>query len=167
MQAGNILIFKEQKREFMKLAVMFLFFSLSVLAAKAQDMYIFESSTVDVPEISQFRQEVPLSKELCMKLAQFDLLYTRRINRSSNQVMPATQIIKPDLYYSIRKLADYYCKCLRKGIISKEDAEGVLKNILEKSIQIALRDTAPIEAELRLANNPQEIVGVFDKIIIK
>jgi hypothetical protein len=81
--------------------------------------------------------------------------------------MASTEIIKPDLYYSIRKLADYYCRCLKKGSMTREKAEDILKSVLDKCIQIASKDTTPIEAELRAANNPQEIVGVFDKIIIK
>jgi hypothetical protein len=151
----------------MKLLAGIFFLVLITFTAKAQDLYVFESSAVEFPEINQFRQEVFLSKDICLKLAQFDMVYTRRIDRSTRQVMPSTEIIKPDLYYSIRKLADYYCKCLKKGIVSKEKAESVLKSVLDKCIQIASKDTGPIEEELRAANNPQEIVGVFDKIIIK
>jgi hypothetical protein len=51
--------------------------------------------------------------------------------------------------------------------MTREKAEDTLKSVLDKCIQIASKETAPIEAELRMANNPQEIVGVFDKIIIK
>lgn len=136
-------------------------------AAKAQDLYVFEGTEVRFPVIDCFHQEVYLSEDLCLKLAQFDLMYTKKIKNSTQRVMPSTEIIKPDLYYSIRKLADYYCKCLKKGIVTPEKAEKELKSILDKCIQIASRDTTPIEAELRAANNPQEIVGVFNKIIIK
>ncbi|MGV8096643.1 MAG: hypothetical protein AB2L24_32705 [Mangrovibacterium sp.] len=151
----------------MKVFVGFFFLVLITFTAKAQDLYVYEGSAIEFPVINQFRQEVYLSKDLCLKLAQFDLVYTKRIDRSGKQVMPSTEIIKPDLYYSIRKLADYYSKCLKKGIVSREKAEDVLSSILDKCIQIASKDTAPVEAELRSANNPQEIVSVFDKIIIK
>jgi len=151
----------------MKLLSGFIFFILISLVAKAQDQYVFESSIVEFPEINQFRQDVHLSKDLCLKLAQFDMVYTKRIDRYASQVMPSTEIIKPDLYYSIRKLADYYCKCLKKGIMTKEKAEDILESVLDKCIQIASKETGPIENELRAANNPQEIVSVFDKIIIK
>jgi hypothetical protein len=164
---SNLSIFKGQTEEIMKVCVGFFFLVLVTFTVKAQDLYIFESSAVEFPEINQFRQEVYLSKDICLKLAQFDMVYTKRIDRSTKQIMPSTEIIKPDLYYSIRKLADYYCKCLKKGIVSKEKAEDVLKSVLDKCIQIASKDTTPIEAELRAANNPQQIVSVFDKIIIK
>jgi hypothetical protein len=49
----------------------------------------------------------------------------------------------------------------------RENAENELKSILDKCIQIVSKDTTPIEAELRAANNPAEIVGVFNKIVIK
>lgn len=151
----------------MKLPGIFLFFTLITFTAKSQDLYVFESSAAEFPEVRQFRQEVYLSKDLCLKLAQFDMVYTRRIVNPARNAMASTEIIKPDLYYSIRKLSDYYCKCLKKGNMTREKAEDTLKSVLDKCIQIASKETAPIEAELRMANNPQEIVGVFDKIIIK
>lgn len=151
----------------MKLLVGFFFLILIAFDAKAQDLYVFEGSAIEFPEIDQYHQEVYLSQDLCLKLAQFDMVYTKKMDHSSLKVMPSTEIIKPDLYYSIRRLADYYCKCLKKGVVTKEKAENELKSVLDKCIQIASKDTAPIEAELRAANNPQEIVDIFDKIIIK
>ncbi|MEL7586343.1 MAG: hypothetical protein AAGU19_06475 [Prolixibacteraceae bacterium] len=140
---------------------------LFVFSGKAQDLYVFESTEVQCPAVDVFHQENYLSVDLCRKLAQFDLVYTRKIKNSAQRIMASTEIIKPDLYYSIRKLADYYCKCLKKGIVTQEKAERELQSILDKCIQIASKNTTPIEAELRAANNPQEIVGIFDKIIIK
>ncbi|MGV8139498.1 MAG: hypothetical protein AB2L20_30240 [Mangrovibacterium sp.] len=151
----------------MKLPGLFLLIMLIAFTAKSQDLYVFESSAVEFPEINQFRQETYLSRDLCLKLAQFDMVYTRRIVNSTQKAMASTEIIKPDLYYSIHKLADYYCKCLKKGNLTREKAEDTLKSVLDKCIQIASKETAPIEAELRAANNPHEIIGVFDKIIIK
>jgi hypothetical protein len=154
-------------QEIMKLLVGFSFLILMTFAVKAQDSYVFEGTVIDFPEINRYHQEVYLSKDLCLKLAQFNLIYTKKIDRSTDKTIPSTEIIKPDLYYSIRKLTDYYCKCLKKGIVSHEKVEDELKSVLDKSIQIAYQDTRPVEAELRAANNPQEIVGIFNKIIIK
>ncbi len=151
----------------MKSIILCFIIVLLTLAAKAQDLYIFESSKIEIPEINQYRQDANLSRELCLKLAQFDLMYTNRIDRSTRQIMPSTEIKKPDLYYSIRKLTDYCCKCIKKGSMPREKAEDVLKSVLDKSIQIASLDTTPVEAELRTANNPQEIIRIFDKIVIK
>lgn len=136
-------------------------------SATGQDLYVFEGTEVEFPVIDRFHQQNYLSQDICLKLAQFDLVYTRKIKDSAQRIMASTEIIKPDLYYSIRKLADYYCKCLKKGIVTQEKAENELKSILDKCIQIASKDTTPIEAELRAANNPQEIMGVFNKIIIR
>ncbi len=154
----------------MKVMVVFCWLFLGACVVKAQDLYVFEGSSVTFPEkidVYYPNPKVSLSEDLCMKLALFDMIYTKKIDPSTRKVMSSTEIIKPDLYYSIRKLADYYCKCLKKGQMVHENAEIELKSILDKCIQIVSKDTAPIEAELRAANNPAEIVGVFNKIIIK
>lgn len=151
----------------MKVLVGFCFLFLSVLLVKAQDLYVFEGSSVDFPEkIDKNYPKLYLSDDLCLKLAQFDMTYTKRIDPAARRVMSSVEIMKPDLYYSIRKLADYYSKCLKKGSMAQEKAENELRSILDKCIQIASQNTAPIEAELRAANNPKEIVGIFDKIVI-
>lgn len=151
----------------MKLVVGFLFLFFMAFATEAQDLYVFEGTSTEIPEIDKYHQKVYLSEDLCLKLAQFDMIYTKKIDSSTRKVMPSTEIIKPDLYYSVRRLADHYCKCLKKGSMVREKAEDELKSILDKCIQIASKDTAPIEAELRAANNPTEIVSVFNKIIIR
>lgn len=152
----------------MKVMVVFCWLFLGAYLVKAQDLYVFEGSSVTFPgKIDVYYPKVSLSEDLCVKLALFDMIYTKKIDSSTRKVMSSTEIIKPDLYYSIRKLADYYCKCLKKGQMVRENAESELKSILDKCIQIASKDTAPIEAELRAANNPEEIVGVFNKIVIK
>ncbi|WP_163711841.1 hypothetical protein [Mangrovibacterium lignilyticum] len=56
---------------------------------------------------------------------------------------------------------------MKKGILQKEIAEDEFRKILEKCLMIVEKDTTPLEAELRATNNPAEIVGVFDKIVIK
>ena len=55
----------------------------------------------------------------------------------------------------------------RKRQNRKENAEDEFRKILEKCIQIVQEDTSPLEAELRATSNPVELVGIFDKIVIK
>ncbi len=151
----------------MKLLLLCLFFTFLSFAGWCQEQYVFDSRPVKYPEVKECPRDEYLSKDVRVKLAQFDLIYTKTIDPNSSRFIPSMEIKKPDLYYSVQKLSKYYCKCLKKGIISKEEAENQFKNILDKCIQIFARDTSPIEAELRATNDPKDIVSVFNKIIIR
>ena len=140
---------------------------LLTFAANAQENYIFEGVPVIYPKIVDCPQNQYLSKDVRVKLEQFNLLYSKKVSMGAPDFQTSIEIIKPDVYYSVQKLSKYFCKCLKKGTIQKEKVEDEFKDILEKCLQIAQKDTSPIEAALRSTNNPVEIVGIFDKIIIK
>lgn len=140
---------------------------LFVFSAKAQEKYVFESSKIEYPKIEDCPQNDLLSPDVRIKLEQFNQLYAKQVSTGAPDFQTSFEILKPDLYYSVQKLSKYFCKCLKKGTLQKEVAENEFRVILEKCLQIAQRDTAPIEAELRVASNPTDIVGVFDKIVIK
>lgn len=148
-----------------------LLFTLSVWfaasSAFAQKSYVFESSEVELPQILDCPQNEPLSPGLAIKLEQFNQLYSKKITLGAPSFQTSIEILKPDLYYSVQKLSKYFCKCLKKGILRKEQAETEFETILDKCLQIASRNTTSIEAELRSATNPTEIVGIFDRIVIK
>lgn len=149
------------------LFALFILFALSAVAAKAQQSYVFESSPVSYPKIEDCPQNDLLSPELRIKLEQFNQIYSKKVSTGAPDFQTSIEIIKPDLYYSVQKLSKYFCKCLKKGILQKDQAENEFRIILEKCLQIAQRDTSPIEAELRTTSNPIEIVCIFDKIVIK
>ena len=151
----------------MKLSLMLCFVFVTVVFASAQEQYVFESSPITIPKIEQCPEDNYLSENVRMKLEQFNLIYTRKVERGSPQYMAATEIIKPDLYYSIQKLTRYFCKCMKKGTIGKASAESELASILDKCFQIVSQDTTPLEAELRATNNPEEMIHVFAKITIR
>lgn len=136
-------------------------------AASAQDNYYFESTPVVFPKVSDCPEDNYLSKNVLIKLEQFNQIYTKKVELGGPQYIMSTEIIKPDLYYSIQKLSKYFCKSMKKGTITKDEAEAELVAILDKCFQIFSQDTTPIEAELRAVNNPEAIVGIFDKIVIK
>ncbi|MFV0376620.1 MAG: hypothetical protein ACK5JD_04870 [Mangrovibacterium sp.] len=146
---------------------LFVFIVISAIAANAQQSYIFESSPISYPQIKDCPQNDLLSLELSIKLEQFNQLYSKKVSTGAPDFQTSIEIIKPDLYYSVQKLSKYFSKCLKKGTLQKDQAENEFRTILEKCLQIAQRDTSPIEAELRTTSNPAEIVCIFDKIVIK
>lgn len=149
------------------LFALIVFSMVVVAAANAQQSYVFESSPISYPQIEDCPPNDLLSTELCIKLAQFNQLYSKEVSTGAPDFQTSIEIIKPDLYYSVQKLSKYFCKCLKKGLLQREQAENDFRIILEKCLQIAQRDTSPIEAELRATSNPTEIVCIFDKIVIK
>lgn len=138
-----------------------------VCGAKAQNKYVFKADSLHYPIVDECPPNQYLSKDIRIKLAQFNQVYSRQINMGAPDFQVSTEIIKPDLYYSVQKLSKYFCKCLKKGIIQKQEAESEFGSILEKCILIASKDTTPLEAELRATSNPTELVGIFDKIEIQ
>ena len=151
----------------MKLLLFCLFFIFLSVVGRCQKQYVFDSRPVKYPEVKECPDDEYLSRDVRMKLAQFDLIYTKTIDPTSSRFIPSMEIIKPDLYYSVQKLSKYFCKCLKKGTIPKQEAENQFRNILDKCIQIFSCDTGPIEAELRATNDPKDIVSVFNKIVIR
>lgn len=151
----------------------FLFFLLLFvgcfsLCSEAQDHYVFKADPkFTIPNIIECPANQYLSEDLRIKLAQFNQVYSKKISMGAPEFQTSIEILKPDLYYSVQKLSKYFCKCLKKGTIQKEAAENEFTKILEKCILIVKEDTSPLEAELRSTSNPVELVGIFDKIVIK
>ncbi len=149
-----------------------LLLSLTVILLQssfAQDCYVFRVDTVECPTVLE--KDCPdvkfLSKEVSLKLAQFCKVYTREIDCGPPAHNSSMEIDKPDLYYSIKKLSKYYTKALKKGIVDQQEAEKELNEVLEKCIAIYSQETQPVENELRSAGNPEEILSVFNKIILE
>jgi len=151
----------------MRLLLFILFGFVIQFSVCAQERYYFEKTPEIFPDISECPENEYLSKEVSIKLEQFNQLYTNQVERKGAHYIASTEIIKPDLYYSIQRLSKYFCKCMKKGMIKKDEAERELLVILEKCLQIASQDTRPVEAELRAANDPNAIVEIFDKIVIQ
>ncbi len=151
----------------MKLLLSCSLFLLLALFTHGQTKYVFQMCDVNCPKVEKCQGDQFLSEDVQIKLEQFNLIYTKKIDIDGPRCFQSTEIDKPDLYYSVQKLSNYYRKGLKKGTIDKAEAESELKSILDKCIQIFSKDTTPIEAELRAASNPKDIVSIFDKIIIK
>lgn len=152
----------------MKFLLILLFVACAALCVNGQDKYVFRADPqIQVPKIEECPSNQYLSEDVRIKLAQFNQVYSKKINMGAPDFQTSIEILKPDVYYSVQKLSKYFCKCMKKGTIGKENAEDEFRKILEKCIQIVQEDTSPLEAELRATSNPVELVGIFDKIVIK
>jgi hypothetical protein len=108
-----------------------------------------------------------LSENVTKKLEQFKQVYTKSVNCGPPAYIVSTEIQKPDLYYSVQKLIKHYRKCLKKETRPKEKIEDEMVEIINKSLLIFNQETNSVEQELRAANNSEEIIDIFKKIIIE
>jgi len=98
-------------------------------------------------------------------MGQFFEIYTDTIPCYGRDI-PSIHIKKPDLYYSIKKISNYYSKCIKKGLISENQVEKEFKTILEKCILIYPDNTKKLEADLRSNNHPKNIIKIFRMVKI-
>ena len=141
---------------FFTFCLIFLFSKLSW----CQDCYTYKSHPVKPCIETQCSFNKYFSPDLNLKLGQFFEIYTDTIP-SYGRDLPSIQIKKPDLYYSIKKISDYYSKCIKKGLLSEDQAEKEFKTILEKCILIYPDNTDKLEADLRSNNHPENIIKIF------
>ncbi|MGQ8335368.1 hypothetical protein ACUNWD_02385 [Sunxiuqinia sp. A32] len=153
----------------MKNLLLFLLVYLISQVVFSQEEYVFNIDSVTCPKVAvNDCQSLPyMSADVSVMYEQFNRMYTRKIDCGPPAHISSVEIDKPDLYYSIKKLSKYYFKGLKKGIIDKNEAEKELQDILQKCMALHSLKTSPIEQELKAANNPTEILGIFQKIVIE
>jgi len=144
----------------MKIFLTFCFIFLFSELSWCQDGYIFKSHPIKPCVEMQCSFNKHFSSDLNFKLGQFIKTYTDTIH-SYGRDLPSVQIKKPDLYYSIKRISDYYSKCIKKGKIPEDQVEKEFKTILEKCILIYPDNTDKLEADLRSNNQPENIIKIF------
>jgi hypothetical protein len=150
----------------MKLMVFVLLFFTSAIL-NAQERFQFKKIDYSLPEIKQCNHDDLLGDTVAMKLEQFKEVYTKTVICGPPGYVSSTEIQKPDLYYSVQKLTNYYRKCIKKETLPKDIIEKNMVDIINKCLLIFNQDTTPLEQELRAANNSKAIIGVFKKIVIE
>ncbi|WP_299577749.1 hypothetical protein [uncultured Sunxiuqinia sp.] len=140
---------------------------LIAVSSKGQETFQFKQIACDFPEIKECTYDKLLGEKLSIKLEQFNRVYTKEVNCGPPNYISSIEIQKPDLYYSIQKLTKHYRKCKKKDILSQEKIEKEMVEIIDKSILIFNQQTDSVEQELRQANNSEDIIGVFERIIIE
>jgi hypothetical protein len=75
-----------------------------------------------------------------------------------------TIVKKPDIYYSIKKLNNYYKKAVKKGIIDQKQAAKNLTSAIDKSYSMFYEDTQKFEEYVRAQKKPEDIQKAFDQV---
>jgi len=149
----------------MKIFLIFCLIFLFSESSWCQDGYVFKSHPLKPCIETQCTFNKYFSPDLNLRMGQFIDTYTDTIP-SYGRDIPSVQIKKPDLYYSIKKISNYYSKCIKKGILPEDQVEKEFKTILEKCIIIFPDNTEKLEADLRSNKHPENIIKIFRMVKI-
>lgn len=92
--------------------------------------------------------------------------YITKQNVIPGDPMMRTVVLKPNVYYSTRKLEKYFKQMVKDKSITLDDAAKEMEHILE--VALAIVDTEDISSfEISIArnkNNTEKLVGIFNQV---
>jgi len=133
-----------------------------------EDIFVFEVyGTIPAPKVS-FEEEHFLGSQLSGKWTAFNQNYTRVYDVSVGFSDATVEIVKPAIYKAVNKVNKYYKKSTKNGLVSKDEAVSKLTHILDCANIICFEDnTENFENALSKAKTPEDIISIFNKVIIK
>ncbi|MFC2125312.1 hypothetical protein ACFLU5_10905 [Bacteroidota bacterium] len=145
---------------------------VSVVSAQAgaEDTFYFDNDLVDIKDLAinpNFISKHYLGEDIAVKMHLLKETYTYIERGDDLNPVDKTVVNKPTIFYSMKKLNNYYKKQIKKGTISKEDAKEKLDLYLDICLSIYLQSTDNFEEALRTSKGNDEIVGVFSRVILK
>ncbi|MCB8995320.1 MAG: hypothetical protein H6538_06920 [Bacteroidales bacterium] len=106
----------------------------------------------------------PLGPEVARKMYLLQNTYTYVERGTLTAPGDKTIVKKPDIYYSVKKLYNYYKKSVKKGTIKDTDASKQLIQVINKSYSMFYEDTQKFEDYLRTMKKPEDIQKAFDMV---
>lgn len=133
-----------------------------------EGLFVFEVyGTIPAPKAT-FEEEHFLGGELTAKWTAFNQNYTRVYNVTVGFSDAAVEIVKPVIYKAVNKVNKFYKRNTRKGLVAREEAICKLSHILDCANVICFEDgTKAFEDALSGVETPEEIIALFDKVVIK
>ncbi len=142
-------------------------FALSLSYVLAQETFEFRNTLADTARRGfnySMASDHFLGDIIAKKLFRFKETYT--YVEKGTPMSPGDKVIvrKPTIFYSVRKLNNYYKKEIRKGRKSPSDAIDEFGSILDKSFVIYDQPTDEFEEFLKSSKKPEEIIKAFEKV---
>lgn len=108
-----------------------------------------------------------LGSEIGLKVYLLKNLYT--VVEEGNEINPVdkTIVFKPAIYYSMKKLNNYYKKAVKKGIITEQEAKDKMNAHLDVCLSIYLQETSQFEVELKKYKKTEDIDAVFSRVVLE
>lgn len=151
--------------------VVFCAFSLTVHAqAGAEDTFYFNNELANIKEIvidPNYISKHYLGEDIAIKMHLLKETYTYIERGDIINPVDKTIINKPVIFYSMKKLNNYYKKQLKKGNITREEAKEKLDHYLNICLSIYLQQTDGFEEALQSSKSEDEIDGVFSRVVLE
>lgn len=121
--------------------------------------------------ISSFNIVTPkphyLNEELGIKDAVFHDLYSYIVSGHVTNTGQQVIVNKPVIFNSVKKTNRYYKQLLKKKQITEEDAIKKVNHLLDVAISVYTQSTTAFEDELRQAKKQDEIVRIFESVVLR
>jgi len=152
-------------------AVIFLGMVSAVSAqAGAEDTFYFDNDLANIKELNidpDFISKHYLGEDIAVKMHLLKETYTYIERGDDLNPLDKTIVNKPTIFYSMKKLNNYYKKKLKKGGLSQEEAKDKLDHYLDICLAIYLQSTDSFEEALRSSKGQDEIDGVFSRVVLQ
>ena len=108
-----------------------------------------------------------LGPEIGLKTYLLKGLYTEV--EEGNEINPVdkTIVFKPAIYYSMKKLNNYYKKAVKKGIVTEQEAKDKMNTYLDICLSIYMQETNQFETELKKYKKTEDIDAVFSRVVME
>jgi len=108
-----------------------------------------------------------LGDEVALRMHLFEQRYTYTSEPAPGAFSGQKVIRKPVLYHSALKIENHIKKQVRKGKMSQEEGEFILKFSLEYAIVLLHQNTETLEETLKTIKSVQEMIHVFESIELR
>lgn len=108
-----------------------------------------------------------MGQEISLKFHILDDTYTTVEAATPTSPTEKTIVNKPVIYYAIKRLSRKYKKEIKKGRITEEQAKENLNHVLDIGLSIFHEETDEFEDVLKGAKQPDEIMNVFNMVVLK
>lgn len=116
-----------------------------------------ESSHVD----PQLVENHFMGNEIAQKMYQFDRLYTYETKIAPGNPASTTNIRKPVVYNSVKRIESFLKKSVRKHEISMDMAVVQFNKVLDVALNTLYQNTNAFENEIKLTSNTSDLVELY------
>ena len=131
--------------------------------------FVFTNYGIDLnhADLKEYPQHV-LGDRIARKLYATQKVYVRRHTATVGFTDNTMEIYKPAIYNSVMKLDSYFKKAVRRQEINEQTATAELSKCLDAAfVAYYEEETGELEKALKKAKSPEEILTVFNSILIK
>ena len=131
--------------------------------------FVFTNYGIDLnhADLKEYPQHF-LGDRIARKLYATQKVYVRRHTATVGFTDNTMEIYKPAIYNSVMKLDSYFKKAVRRQEINEQTATAELSKCLDAAfVAYYEEETGELEKALKKAKSPEEILTVFNSILIK